>query len=249
MACANGNNTPTVTVATDTLVIYNSPRPTDTNLPPTITPTPTNTPPVFGIPAYGFMGKLGYMETYSDSGNPHTGIDIWQEKGGYYSMPNGTVTLAPVYAVYEGTAMLVYDYVNGKQAKTPKAVKIIHPKIDETAYPGLPHYEVCTYYGHLRNIPTDALEFEGINASVEKGEIIGYMNFDPTSSSVHLHFSITYQDTPGNCTSELTPTNALDPFVYLGLDQSDYPPLTPFPIISSAMVIIIIFWAKKKKLE
>jgi hypothetical protein len=175
----------------------------------------------FMPPTSGYMG-LKYKEPY-ENGDKHAGIDIWASTD-----PNNDGKLGnPVYAV-----------MGGKLGITGSGVEICHPQLDKNLYPDLPAYLVCTYYGHLSNLPE---KFSRLRkdvcpadlVKVDAGDPLGDMENDnmvSNSGIVHLHFSVVFQNPENGCwTSELNLANTLDPFKYLGLNEKKYDFFDPFP--------------------
>jgi len=118
----------------------------------------------------------------------------------------------PVYAVYEGELGL-----------TGSGVEICHPEL--TDWPDLPEAKVCTYYGHLKDLPSRFAALSGGCSDmvhVRQGELLGYADYDGKGCKcVHLHFSIVKQADNDCWTDERIITNTLDPTQYLGSDLYD----------------------------
>lgn len=174
----------------------------------------------FLIPAAGYLG-LQYKGDYGDGRGMHSGIDIWPSTDPL----NGGQRGNPIYAVYKG-----------KLGRTGSGVEICHPKLDAERWPDLPAHLVCTYYGHLTDLPEKFARLgkdTGPNelVEVEQGELLGYMDHTDMASNsgiVHLHFSVVLQKN-GYWTDERVLENTLDPFVYLAIDASNYEWLDQFP--------------------
>ena len=177
--------------------------------------------PPFGVPASGYLG-LQYLAPYDDNRGLHHGIDIWA---------------APERANGGQRGNAVFAVESGRLGRTGSGVEICHETLDAQRWPFLPNHSVCTYYGHLADLP-DHIAEAGFDScprglvEVERGELLGYMDHtDMVSNSgiVHLHFSVVNQAANGCWTSELSQANTLDPMLYLGLRGSDYDWWTEFP--------------------
>lgn len=176
----------------------------------------------FIVPANGYIG-LKYKQPYGDSRGNHAGIDIWASTEAL----NGGQRGSPVYAVFDG-----------KLGRTGSGVEICHPKLDSIRWTQLPSDLVCTYYGHLVDLPEKFINLpkdtcpKGL-VDVKQGELLGYMdNKDMVANSgiVHLHFSVVIQNPANGCwTNETNLNNTLDPFPYLGINGDDYEWLAKFP--------------------
>jgi murein DD-endopeptidase MepM/ murein hydrolase activator NlpD len=179
----------------------------------------------FRSPAKGFLG-LKYHQDIGDGLGLHPGLDIWSnQQVGKIWTDTGNQRGNPVYAA-----------ADGRLGATGGGVEICHPKLDKKQWPDLPDTLVCTYYGHLKDLPEPLAQLEKDQCpnqmlDVKQGDLLGYMNYDTTenSKSVHLHFAVVKQTADGCWTDELADGNTMDPMPYLGLDAKNYDWLSAFP--------------------
>lgn len=220
--------------ATSTYAIVTSP-------PATIQPTPTSvvTPPPFLqntkgpflFPTWGYLG-LAYREPCTKNGDRlHPGIDIWTYQYGQKKATNKEGQGNPVFVVYDG--ML------GRSSSG--FINVCHD-IDKGEWPGLPNYHVCTYYAHLVDVPEKFSKLKKGSCPedlvyVKQGEFIGYAAY--ANPAIHLHFSVKAQSQQYPDCWEAEPQNGVldderwqfmnDPFVYFGLNPTDYSWMMLFP--------------------